>query len=98
VKNTPTPLASIQRGAAPGSTSRLIRSKTAFPTAAFSFDKDSSNKKHFFSMFAPFVGLVGCTSILQRKRADAHPQKVERSKQCGVDVFHATNRPFFVHF
>lgn len=42
-------------------------------------------------MSAPFVGLVGSTSIVRRKRAGAHTQKVERSKQGGVDVFHAAN-------
>ena len=40
-------------------------------------------------MFAPFVGLVGCTPIVQRKRADA--QQGESTKCGGVCVFHAKN-------
>lgn len=40
-----------------------------------------------YSMFAPFVGLVGRTSIVQRKRAGTH-QVGESTKGGGVSVFH----------
>lgn len=40
-------------------------------------------------MSAPFVGLVGCTPIVQRKRADA--QQGESTKCGGGDVFHVKN-------
>lgn len=69
---TPTPRESIHAGAAVLSTLRLIVSRMAFPTAAFSLFSANKNKKFRFSMSAPFVGLVGCTSIVQRLRAGTH--------------------------
>lgn len=69
---TPTPLESIHAGAAVLSTLRLIASRIAAPTFAFDALSANKNKKFRFSMSAPFVGLVGCTSIVQRLRAGAY--------------------------
>lgn len=49
------------------------------------------------SMFAPFIGLVGCTSIVQRKRAGAH-QVSKTTKGGGVGVFHASIEKNFADF
>lgn len=53
--------------------------RTAFTSARLDPTEYPRKSSRSLLMSAPFVGLVGCTPIVQRKRADAQQQQAAQS-------------------